>query len=230
MTEEVKVSKKYKRFIICSECGEYKPHEAKGYCKKCYDRIRERKYNKFGNKKYRTKMGKYYMIYKPHFKYSNQYTGYVKEHRYIYHIYLSIKYNRIVYLPTKKYEIHHINGNQKDNRIENLELITKPEHTKITNLNKHIIDKSKRFCNLCKSKTTRKILTNGKYYDGWNYDIDGHLCFDCYFMIKYYREKFTRKSKYKCMLIQPTTNEQTTKSRTTNTTTGRDIPRIDPKI
>lgn len=87
---------------------------------------------KFGIKKYRIKTNDgYYWIYKPHFKYCN-YLGYVLEHRYIYHIYLSIKYNKIIYLPIKKYEIHHINGDKKDNRIENLQLITKSEHAKIT--------------------------------------------------------------------------------------------------
>jgi hypothetical protein len=113
------------------------------------------------------------VIYKPYFKYSN-YRAYIQEHRYIYHIYLSIKYNRIIYLP-KSYEVHHINGDKKDNRIENLMLLTRKQHKK-----EHRKDMSGRICNICNQKTTYK----------WYNDIIGFLCRECYNSILYYKYKF----------------------------------------
>ena len=126
---------------------------------------------------YRRKYGNYILIYKPHFKYARK-DGYVLEHRYIYHIYLSILNGKLTYLP-KGYDIHHINGNTKDNRPDkNLILLTRSNHSKEHN---PIIDKSDRFCNICKSETT--ILD-------WYIDIDGFLCFNCYQIIRYYQKKF----------------------------------------
>lgn len=120
--------------------------------------------------------------------------GYVREHRYIYYIYLSIKYNRIIYLPTKKYDIHHINGNELDNRIDNLQIMTRSDHLRIHN---PIIDKSNRYCNLCGGTETTKTLKKNKYYDSWLDDLEGHLCYWCYGMIQQYREKFGIISNYK---------------------------------
>lgn len=34
-------------------------------------------------------------------------------------------------VPSKDYEIHHINGNHRDNNIDNLKLVTSKEHRKI---------------------------------------------------------------------------------------------------
>lgn len=132
---------------------------------------------RFGNKKYRIKTeDNYYMLYKPYFKYSYD-SGYVKEHRYIYHIYLSIKYNRIVYLPTKKYEIHHKDGNGLNNKIKNLQIVTKAQHRIID----RTVDKSKYFCNICKTKKT---------YCNWYDDINGKICSMCYKMLQHYKKKF----------------------------------------
>jgi hypothetical protein len=137
-------------------------------------------------------MGNYYIIYKPHFKYSDKYTSYVSEHRYIMYIYLSILNNKVTYL-SKDYDVHHINGNKKDNRIENLELLRHGDHSKITIItNPEIafkkINMSNRFCNLCESKTTIKCLRDKKYYDIWYNDINGHLCSNCYDYIRRYKK------------------------------------------
>jgi len=96
---------------------------------------------KKGIENHRWKGGKsnqkdYITIRKPHFKYCDK-NGYVREHRYIMHIYLSIKYNRIIYLP-KSYHVHHIDNNPKNNKIENLQLITVYEHNLIHNPKKEI--------------------------------------------------------------------------------------------
>lgn len=170
-------------FINCPNCGQYKPHNAHGLCINCYRRIRRIRKPKF--RKYRIKRVKYHGIYKPHFKYSD-YNGYVFEHRYIMYLYLSILNNKVTYL-SKDDDIHHINGNRLDNRIENLQLISRSEHAKISH---PIIDKSSYYCNICKSNKTRKMFKNNKYYDNWHDDIEGHLCNSCYRMLRYYRNKF----------------------------------------
>lgn len=173
-----------KPIIKCLICGIYKPHYGKGLCQKCY-----MKCYKFGSKKHRIKIKGYYAIYKPHFKYCN-YLGYVYEHRYIMYLYLSIKYNRIIYLP-KKYDVHHINGNILDNRIDNLQLLSKSDHGKITckymkeNNKYRIKDKSKRFCNICKTKETKQ----------WLNDINGNLCQLCFMMIRGFRKRFELQNK-----------------------------------
>ena len=118
---------------------------------------------------------RYYRIYKPHHKYSNK-QGRVSEHRYIYHIYLSILNGKLTYLPKNK-EVHHIDGNGFNNNISNLQLITRNRHNKIHKLSSGI-----RICNFCKSKKTKKY-NNVK---NWYLDINGFLCFNCYHYIRYH--------------------------------------------
>ena len=121
-------------------------------------------------RRYRINCDRYYAIYKPYFKYSDK-SGRILEHRYIYHLYLSIKYNRIIYLP-KSYDVHHINEDTYDNRPSNLQLITRKNHRIY-----HDRDIN-RMCNLCHKTHVR-----------WYSDIDGYICYNCYMMIQYHNKK-----------------------------------------
>lgn len=60
----------------------------------------------------------------------------VREHRYLMEANLKRK------LDTNE-EIHHINGNKLDNRIENLQVLTKSDHSKISYQNRKINNKGK---------------------------------------------------------------------------------------
>lgn len=69
------------------------------------------------------KQNGYILVYRP--KHPNSSTnGYIKEHRLVMSTYLdrSLSFGEIV---------HHINGDKTDNRIENLQLMTKSEHGKL---------------------------------------------------------------------------------------------------
>lgn len=79
----------------------------------------------------------------PGAKYAGLYTY---EHRAIWWLHYG-------YLPSKDFHIHHINGDIKDNRIENLEAVSRKEHSK----HKHNGGKQpKQFielsCNYCNAK------------------------------------------------------------------------------
>jgi hypothetical protein len=75
---------------------------------------------------------------------------------------------------TPKENIHHIDGNKRNNDISNLQIVSNSEHQKIT----HEVDFSGYFCSDCKSNKT-KIEKNGKphWYDD---DKGGHLCRNCF--------------------------------------------------
>lgn len=68
--------------------------------------------------------GQYYAIHTPHHPFADS-KGYVFEHRLIIE-------KHIKRFLEKTEVVHHINGNKKDNRIENLELLDKKEHDRIS--------------------------------------------------------------------------------------------------
>jgi deoxyuridine 5'-triphosphate nucleotidohydrolase len=73
----------------------------------------------------------YRLIYKPDHPNAN-YNGYIREHRFI----VSENIGR----PLRDDEhVHHKDGNKLNNHIDNLEIVTKSEHTRLHNLEKEII-------------------------------------------------------------------------------------------
>lgn len=154
---------------------------------KCVNNGRFIRYKKehnphFNNNK--SNQGEYIIIRRPYYPYCDK-NGYVRQHRYIMYIYLSILNNKPTYI--EGFDVHHKNKDRKDNRIENLELITRPDHQSLHRTK----DKSGRYCNICKSKTTTKTLKNGKYYENWYGDIDGFLCMNCKKSLEHFKNKFS---------------------------------------
>jgi hypothetical protein len=96
--------------------------------------------------------------------------GYIMEHRLVWE-----KYHKACLLPW--IHIHHNNHVRDDNRIENLEPITKSEHHRLHNTK----DMSNRLCLICNSKTTQ--LESKKYHKWYKYN-DGFICKKCYFKKK----------------------------------------------
>lgn len=101
-----------------------------GCCSNCHKKIPwDAKYNNKPHFKHKTSGG-YIAIYDPKHPMADC-VGRIMEHRYIMakHIGRNLTDLEIV---------HHINGNKKDNRIENLELVNKHTHVLISKLDKRI--------------------------------------------------------------------------------------------
>ena len=127
---------------------------------------------------------KYKFLYKPEHPNSNS-QGYILAHRYI----MAQHIGR----PLRKDEdVHHINGDKTDNRIENLQLLLKSEHTILTHGGKGEIKKdfNGRFCNLCKTRNPIIIKTTKRAY--WMNDINGFLCPYCYMMVRGFIKRLNR--------------------------------------
>jgi hypothetical protein len=119
------------------------------------------------------KSGYWLILNKDHYKCNG--TGYIREHILVYE-----DHYKCCILPG--FQIHHINKNEGDNRIENLQLISSGQHMKIHHKGKIVseetrkkrrIDMSNRFCSNCKKTTTyiSKLYNRPVWYSdkkgGW---------------------------------------------------------------
>ncbi len=162
--------------LICPKCGSdkniitYKYAKFVGYCKECmYRQLRENHLN------YTRNIAEDYIYIQGGLKYHPYCNGHdMPEHRLIYEAYINnltleewlekLRTNDIkdAKFIDPKMDIHHKNDNHFDNRIENLELITRTSHHNIHN-------KYSNFRGICipKEDIIIKIVNNGikKVYD-----------------------------------------------------------------
>jgi len=107
-------------------------------------------------KRIKTKQG-YIKVFEPNHPMAWD-NGYVFEHR------------KIAYdagkLEKREDEIHHINGNKTDNRIENLKAISKSKHTSLEHRGKRKIRKNSKPCNYpgCNTMTSSEYGLCRKHY------------------------------------------------------------------
>ena len=117
----------------------------------------------------------YILVFKPNHPFSNL-DGYVLEHRLVYE-----EYHNVCLLPWT--DIHHKNKNIKDNKIENLQAMSKSQHQSIT----HIKDTSDRYCSDCGSNET---YINEKNIKVWSEIYENiWLCQNCYARYYYWLKK-----------------------------------------
>jgi hypothetical protein len=116
----------------------------------------------------------YLLIYAPEHPFSHKSSGYIREHRLVWE-----KHHKAMLLPWAI--LHHLNGDKKDNRIENLEVTNHWKHP-----SRHKKDMSNRRCLDCgKGKTF--ITKHGDPV--WYKDGLGFLCANCHNMRVWYRNK-----------------------------------------
>ena len=118
----------------------------------------------------RIKRGKYWYIFKPEHPFSGK-QGYIAEHRLIMEKYLGR------YL-SKLEVIHHINHNEEDNRIENLELCESPgqhiikhhpevkEKLRLANIGRRPPNYNRgiKICSICKISFETRLSKTGKIF------------------------------------------------------------------
>lgn len=116
----------------------------------------------------------YIIIYRPDHPFADS-KGYVPEHRLVLEHYYTILLDYPVFIDSKVYDVHHINGNKKDNSYWNLQLLTHSEHITIHNM----VDHSKTICLLCGSnETTKRKDRNNRPH--WYIYENGYICMKCY--------------------------------------------------
>lgn len=114
----------------------------------------------------------YILVRKKHHPYCD-YKGFVKLHRIIYEIHLSLL-NGIRTVLHPSILVHHKDENKQNNSIQNLELVLRSTHMSI-HFKKDLFD---RFCLICNTKTTY-IEPKTKYEHWFKYE-NGFLCRHCY--------------------------------------------------
>lgn len=114
--------------------------------------------NKKGVKRRKDFFG-YIQVFKPEHILSMK-NGYVREHR-------MIAYDNGI-LKDLKNEVHHINGIRSDNRINNLQVLTKEKHTSITHKGVKKTNKNHPKCLFCEKNTRSKYqLCSYHYRSQW---------------------------------------------------------------
>lgn len=124
--------------------------------------------NPFGEKAYhwkggRSHNGEYVTVYRPDHPFS--YGRHVMEHRVVWE-----EYHKAILLPW--IEIHHINGNKIDNRVENLTPIKTSDHVKYHLQLRRLNEIDKRKCGLCGNGTYIKHQKAKKWYGKEYYEYD----------------------------------------------------------
>lgn len=109
----------------------------------------------------------YVMIYRPDHKYCWT-NGYVPEHRLIYE-----EYHKCCLLLWA--DVHHKNEDTQDNRIENLEVMTKSQHTILHNR----VDMTDRKCSICGTHETRIRTDTPTRRPKWRYYNGKLVCSNC---------------------------------------------------
>ena len=100
----------------------------------------------------------YWYLYRPYTVNRNK-QGYIREHIYIYQ-----EFHKCCML--KWGNVHHINEQRDDNRIENLQGMTRKQHRRLHSIGNKFrkTDMSKRICLNCGSKTTYTDKKGQQYW------------------------------------------------------------------
>jgi hypothetical protein len=121
--------------------------------------------------RYKDKRTGYVYLYTPNHPFKNK-DNKVAEHRLVYE-----EYYKCCLLPFT--QLHHVNKQRDDNRIENLI----PTYNGIHRTKYHRLDTSGRFCLLCNSKKTYYRKKRNSY--DWHSYKNGHICRKCWRKMNY---------------------------------------------
>ena len=195
MTEEVKVIKRFKPFVLgkcqCG-CNEDIPiRTLRGYLSR-FKKYHQRKGKDAPvYKGDEIDTGPYKIIFRPDHPNASK-RGYVRKHRLIYEHYLKILFDEDVYIP-KHIEVHHIVPIDEGgtDAFINLEVKT-PKDRRIH----QIKDMSDRICRICGSDKTQMIklgdLIRPKWYGSKK---AGFICYSCYGKDPIIRQRATQLQK-----------------------------------